>query len=112
MARVFTILLLCALAFPAGAQSPVYQDEPYGKVDLADLQMTSCNFEKDANAEILFDKGSVYLSSDALVFERHIRIKIFNEKAKEQANVKIEYFGGGDFQYLDGVQAETINTNN
>jgi len=105
--RLYLLILLTVLLVRAYSQV-----QPYGVIDTADLKMTSCDFEKNANAEILFDKGSVYLSSDALVFERHIRVKIFNEKAKEQANVKIQYFGGGDFQYLDGVQAETINTNN
>jgi len=86
--------------------------QSYGKVDQSDLDMTSCDFEKDANAEILFDKCSVYLSTDALVVERHIRVKIFNEKGKNQASIKIEYYGGNHYEYLDGVQAETINSDN
>jgi hypothetical protein len=115
MKKLFAIpLFLMVFASTLYAHQPAYNGpttQDFGKVDMADLTMTSCGFEKDANAEILFDKGSVYVS-DALVFERHIRIKIFNENAKDQANIRIEYFGGDHYEFLDGVQAETINADN
>src|ERR1700733_1868102 len=117
MKKLFTFLLSLSIIAPALRAQNVQPytgptTQAFGKVDQADLDMTSCDFEKDANAEILFDKGSVYLGSDALVFDRHVRIKIFNEKGKGQANVKIEYYGGNHYEYLDKVQAETINSDN
>lgn len=45
MNKVFALLLLGIYAFSANAQNPVYQDEAYGKVDIADLQLTSSDFE-------------------------------------------------------------------
>jgi hypothetical protein len=114
MRKVFTTLCFLAGLFYACAQqptSPLIQD--YGKVDKADLDMTTCDFEKDANAEVLFDKGNVYFTSDyTIVFERHTRIKIFNEKGNESANIKIQYYRGTDLQLLSGMQAETINSDN
>jgi len=75
--------------------------------------MTECDFEKDANAEVLFDKGSVSFTPDYnLVFERHVRIKIFNDKGQNKANVRIEYQPGNGMQILSDLQAETINANN
>jgi Domain of Unknown Function with PDB structure (DUF3857) len=116
MNRYFTTLLICVFSLITKAQtipstSPTMQ--PYGKVDKEDLELKACDFEKDANAEVLFDKGSVYFTSDySLVLDRHIRIKIFNEKGNDEANIRIEYFGGDRSEYITNVQAETINLDN
>jgi hypothetical protein len=102
---------LNAHAQPTPANAPGTM--PYGKVDKADLEMTACDFEKDANAEILFDKGSVYFDQEYnMVFDRHVRIKIFNENGKNEGDVKIEYYGGNRAQIISNIQAQTINLNN
>jgi len=115
MNKFLTLITICGLALTAGAQpqpaSPTTQ--AYGKVDQADLELTSCDFEKDAKAEVLFDKGTVYFTPDYnLVFERHIRIKIFNEKAKDLGSIRIEYRGGDHSEYISNFQGETINADN
>ncbi|MDB5156328.1 MAG: hypothetical protein JWR50_1035 [Mucilaginibacter sp.] len=75
--------------------------------------MKSCDFEKDANAEVLFDKGDVSMdASYNLSFERHVRIKIFNDKGKGVANIHIPYFDINLLENINNVQAETINLNN
>lgn len=92
-----------APAAPVGAQA-------YGKVDVADLAMKNCEFEKDANAEVLFDKGLVYFDmSFNMFYERHTRIKIFNDKAKDKGNITIDFNGGNRDESVYGVEAETIN---
>lgn len=83
---------------------------PFGKVDMADLQLKECDFEKDANAMILFDKGDIYYDDDFnIIMERHKRIKIFNEHGKDQANIRIPFHSGNRYEYITGIQAETIN---
>ena len=120
MIKIFTISAAMLLALSATAQvetvnvknpSVVPTTQPYGKVDMADLEMTSCDFEKDANAEILFDKAAVYFGATLteISSDIHKRIKIFNENGKDEANIKIEYFSGNRLEYITGVQAETIN---
>ncbi len=113
MNRIFTCCLMGAFMLSAKAQTPQASPgtSPYGKVDMADLQMTSCDFEKDANAEMLFDKGVVYFGSDLLTIteEVHKRLKIFNDKGKDEANVKIKFYSGNHLEYVTGLQAETIN---
>ncbi|MDB5139054.1 MAG: hypothetical protein JWR12_970 [Mucilaginibacter sp.] len=105
--------MLVSFCVNAQTQPVVTPTQPFGKIDKADLEMKSCDFEKDANAEILFDKGSIYFSPDYdLILERHVRTKIFNDKGNDEANVRIEYFGGDRSEYITGVQAETINLNN
>lgn len=110
MKKTFTLMLLSAFCAATNAQTttpPTTQS--YGKVDQADLEMKACDFEKDANAEVLFDKGRVTFDPNyRVIFERHARIKIFNDKGKDHANVKIDYdFGDGEI--ISDIQAETIN---
>jgi len=114
MKTFFTLILSTAIVVFAEAQQlAATTTQAYGKVDKADLDMTACDFEKDANAEVLFDKGSVYFTPDySLIYERHIRIKIFNDKGNDWANIKIHYYGGDRSETISGVQAETINSNN
>jgi len=111
MNKIVTFLVLCAMTGPAFSQtaSPI---KPFGKIDQADLELKACDFESDANAEVLFDAGSVKFTDAELVFERHVRIKIFNENGKRAANIHIEYFGGDNLEWISNLQAETINLNN
>ncbi|MDO3627024.1 DUF3857 domain-containing protein [Mucilaginibacter sp. BT774] len=112
MNKIFTLMLLGAFCTAANAQTTIVPTtQPYGKVDLADLEMKACDFEKDANAEVLFDKGNVYYGSDlgTITNEVHRRIKIFNDNGKSQADIHISYYGGNHLEYITGIQAETIN---
>lgn len=110
MNKIFTLLALLTITGPAFAQtvSPV---QPYGKIDQADLELKSCDFEKDANAEVLFEKGVLYYGVDLsnIMLDVHRRIKIFNDNGKSSADVRIEYIGNSHFEYITGIQAQTIN---
>lgn len=99
-------------AVAAQAQAPAPKTMPFGKIDKADLTMTSCDFEKDANAMVLFEKGDVYYDQElSIVVDHHKRIKIFNENGKKEANIRIEFISGGRYEYISNLQAETINLN-
>ncbi len=88
MKRLFPLLILLVLTGYVSAQTM-----PFGKIDTADLKMTSCDFEKDANAMVLFDQAVVTYKFSTVIMERHKRIKIFNDKGKDEANIRIEYLG-------------------
>jgi hypothetical protein len=112
MNKFFTLLLLGAVSIAANAQTaPAPATQPYGKIDQADLEMKACDFEKDANAEVLFFKGNVYYGADlkSITEEIHKRIKIFNDNGKNAADIHIEYISADHFQYISGIQAQTIN---
>jgi hypothetical protein len=113
MKKFFTLFLLGAatLCVKAQAQTPAPEAQPYGTVSKEDLELTSCDFEKDANAEILFEKGAIYFGDNlmSITQEVHKRIKIFNDNGKDNANVTIGFFSGDHLEYITGVQAETIN---
>jgi len=115
MKKIFTSLAATLLAVTlANAQDNVVTAaQPYGKIDKADLAMKACDFEKDANAMVLFDKGDLYYDNEFnVVLERHKRIKILTESGKGEANVRIEYYGGNKYEYITGLQGEIFNLNN
>lgn len=95
MNKFFFILLIGAFYFGADAQE-VPTTEPYGKIKQADLEMKACDFEKDANAEILFDKASAAPEGMGRLtpfpLERQVRIKVFNASGRGVANVRIAYY--------------------
>jgi hypothetical protein len=110
MNKFFTLLVLVFFSVSANAQTtPATQ--LYGKVDQADLDLKACDFEKDANAMVLFDKAKVYYGGDlySITEEIHRRIKIFNDNGKKEADVHIEYFAGNRLEYITNIQAQTIN---
>jgi hypothetical protein len=112
MTKTLTLVLAFAITLSVKAQT-TQPTQPFGKIDKADLEMKSCDFEKDANAMILFDKGEVYFDQQYnIIFNRHRRIKIFNTNAKGEGDIRIEYYSANRLQYVTGLQAQTINQNN
>jgi len=112
MIKLFTLITLTTFALSVTAQTEsIPTTQPFGKIDKADLEMKACDFEKDANAEVLFDKNNVYFGADLLstITEIHRRIKIFNDNGKSEADIHIPYYGGYRVEYITGLQAETIN---
>src|ERR1700753_3419293 len=110
MNKFFTLLLLGACSMTANAQTAAPVIQPYGKIDQADLEMKACDFEKDANAETLINKGELYFdNSFNVVTDFHERIKIFNDNGKAAANIRIPFMSYNHAEYITGVQAETIN---
>jgi hypothetical protein len=113
MNKLYALLLMGIFALPvkALAQSQVPAGQPYGKVTIEDLEMKACDFEKDANAEVLFNIGNLYWGDDlqSMTNEVHKRIKIFNDNGKNEANIRIEFNGGNHVEYINGIEAETIN---
>ncbi len=108
MYKLAITLTICLSIFFTKAQT-VPPAEPYGKVSQADLELKACDFEKDANAEVLFDVGYVRMREG---MERHTRIKIFNDFGKYAANVRIEVFGELYSRAANDLEAETINFEN
>jgi hypothetical protein len=84
----------------------------YGFVDTADLKMKACEFEKDANAMVLFDRAEMALGVPEIVMERQRRVKIFNDNGKEEANIRIELNNRFGEENITGLEGETINLEN
>jgi hypothetical protein len=86
-------------------QPAIPQVQPYGKIDKADLEMTICDFEKDANAEVLFNVGKMYDDH----FEQHMRVKIFNNFGKGAATFRFPYASTVTDWGAKGLVGETFN---
>jgi uncharacterized protein DUF3857 len=91
------------------------QVRPFGVIDTADLKSTSCDFEKDAHAEVLFNFCLVKydLQSQTFTIEHHKRLKIFNVNASSDlGDVSIKIPGYSSVYDLSNLQAETLNLTN
>jgi len=106
--KPFSLFILLIASFV----SAYAQLMPYGVVDTTDLRLTSCDFEKDANAEVLFDYASTSYKYETITMERHKRIKIFNDNGKDEANIRIEFYGAHHDENITDIEAETVNLNN
>ena len=100
-------LLLYAFSITVKAQTTNYV-QAYGQVDKADLEMKDCDFEKGANAEILFDYASMD-GKAGLPVGRHTRIKIFNDFGKGIGNISLGYYGQNSSAGITDLKGETIN---
>jgi len=110
MNKFITSLALCALTLTLKAQQVIPTNQEYGKINQADLELKSCDFEKDANAEILIDKGELYYDQQFnVVLECHRRIKVFNDQGKSYADFRLEFRNYDREEYITGLQAETVN---
>jgi len=112
MNKIFTLFLLGAFALCANAQTQplVPSEQPYGKITNEDLTMKACDFEKDANAMVLFSKCDQYFDQSFFVIrEIHKRVKIFNDNGKDAANIHIPFFAGNHLESVGSIDAETIN---
>ena len=110
MNKTFTLLALCLLAFSVKAQNAAPTYQLYGKVDKEDLELKACDFETDAIAEVLIDKGDLYYDTQFnQILDCHRRIKIFNDNGKDHANIRIPFVSADRQEYITGLQGETIN---
>ena len=111
MNKTFTIVFLSFFSFTVKAQTispPPY--EAFGKVSKEDLELKQCDFEKDANAEILFDIGTA--NSQEFGFTRHLRIKVFNDFGKAAGSVRLDFLNSKVLTGIKDLEAETINLEN
>jgi len=107
--KILLVGFVMAFSYLVKAQDTVSNYQPYGKISRADLDMKYCDFEKDANAEVLFDVGKMPPYS-GIYLNRHVRIKIFNDQGKNEANVRLLYpTNFSDGGKITNLEAETIN---
>lgn len=104
-------LTLFALFLTLSAFSQKDKDIPaWGKIEKADLESKVCDFDKDAEAVVLFDVGELVCDqSYNIQLERRIRIKILKEKGLSRADVKIPYIYYRNEENVYKISAQTYN---
>ncbi len=98
------ITLIIIISIGADAQT-----QPFGKVDTADLKLSACDFEKGANAEVLFSKCDMHIGINGIKIQYHKRIKIFNMAAHDLGDVSVNFVADNLIESVSDLQAETFN---
>ncbi len=105
------VLFFLVSIHPLNAQKQKEKDIPgWGKIEKADLELKECDFDKHAEALVLFDAGELDGNDyGTLELKRHIRIKILKDKGSEQANIKIPFYSYKGNESIKKLEAQTFN---
>jgi len=109
-----TFLSTCILlSFFLSAQKGKNKDSnipAFGSVEKPELEMKECDFDKNAEAVVLFEKGQTdFIIGKGIDFERHVRIKILNDKGKNSADIHIPYYNWKNEQEIKDISAQVYN---
>jgi len=114
MRKIFLLLILSFSLFTASAQN-----FNFGAITLEDVDYDRNKIDSNANAIVLkeFGTASVQISDRTngteLVFEYHVKIKIFNKEGFNHANIVIPtYKDGTREELISAVRASTFNYEN
>jgi hypothetical protein len=85
----------------------------FGKIDKTEIDLKECEFDKNAEAVVLFDVGKFTTNfTGATLFsqiERHVRIKILTDKGLDKADITIPYYSYKNEQSIRDFSAQTYN---
>ncbi len=109
MRKMLALIAVLGLTLPVFAQRD--KDIPaFGTVDKADLLLKECEFDKDAEAVVLFDAGESYLDMfGAIELVHHVRIKILKDKGLKFADIHIPYHSYRNDETIKSLSAQTYN---
>ena len=104
------LFLFVIFIFPALAQNSKFQ---FGKVEKDELSRTSSTIDKNAEAEVLFEYNDVHLSLFngrlEINIKAHTRIKIYNERGLDEANIKIPYISRNASEGIFKLEGQTYS---
>jgi hypothetical protein len=107
------LIVIAVLMLPGSVFCQLKEASTFGKIDKADLQRTTCSYDKDAEAEVLSDVGDFtfeFVNDRAtLTLHKHVRIKILNDKGLDRANIKISYRDRKKEEMIANLTAATYN---
>jgi len=110
--------LLVILIFSGICKSTVAQDFPYGGVTQAELDMKNYSKDTSAHAVVLqeYGKTKIAVTNDdniKVIFEYHVKIKIFDNKAFDEGTVEIPVYNNSDndsYEEVSGIKGVTFYT--
>lgn len=93
--------------------SALYSQEPpvkWGDIPKADLEMTSFPADTNASAIVLCDYGESSFNDELnIVFNRHMRIKILNQKGYDWATHKIVIYSSKNTEMINNIEGITYS---
>lgn len=110
--QIFTLfLLLNSLLLFAQNEIP-----EYGKIDMSDMLLKDCAFDKDACAYKLLSLGDVnYEMANGnfnIVNYRRVRIKILNNEGLKKAHTTIQFYNSSGYKAVKDITGITYNLDN
>jgi Domain of Unknown Function with PDB structure (DUF3857) len=111
------LTLLCTLMIFFVSAQEFKKLPAFGDVTKEELQLTECSFDKGAAAMVIFNEGESFyrlnLNSQNLPYfaqtDFRVRIKIFNQKGFDFANIKIRYPSEDRSVNIVKLSAQTYN---
>lgn len=100
--------MILSLLFSTNILKAQEQIPDFGQIDKKELRIRECDFDKEADAIILFDIASSDYNNEHLITSRRIRFKILKEKGVDKANIEIPYFSKDKFEDILNLQAISI----
>ena len=84
-----------------------YYAQDFGEIPEELLKMTSLAEDPEEDAAVIFDKSSIKITRDfTLEIKRHVRIKVFTEEGKKQANIELLLWYEDE---IDDIEAISIS---
>jgi hypothetical protein len=103
---LFLPFILLLVIYRVAAQSPLPE---FAVFDPHEINMKECSFDKDAAAVVLLDAGTTTGMLNGISIERRIRIKIFNEKAFDRANISIPFITSDEYETIKNLEGVIFN---
>ena len=101
--RLLLIVLLSSIYSIVYSQTDF--NESFGRFSTDEISYKECQFDKQANAVVLFDKAvSNYDDRWSLITMHRVRIKVLNDKGLDYGNIHIPYYSGDDFEFIKDIQ--------
>jgi hypothetical protein len=111
MKKLSVLIALIGFSLYVCAQKGKKSDIPdFGKVEKADLEMKECDFDKKAEAVVLFETGELdFLYGSGAELKKRVRIKILTKEGAEQANIHLRYVSYKNDEDISGLEARAYN---
>ncbi|MDH7464517.1 DUF3857 domain-containing protein [Chitinophagaceae bacterium 26-R-25] len=105
------LLALASLLFYTTTFAQSLDDFPaFGIYSQDDINLKKVDFDKQANAVVLFDIARSYYDDEYhLITDHRTRIKILNTKGLDQADIAIDFYSKDDFEYIANINGTTTN---
>ncbi|MES2773042.1 MAG: DUF3857 domain-containing protein [Bacteroidota bacterium] len=110
MKNLFAVICLSLLVLNTAAQDKL---PAFGKIEKADLELKTCDFDPDTEALYLMDVGEVQIIENIASFnvqtDRRVRIKILKEKGIKEADIKFRYYSKDRYEDISDLSGFVYN---
>jgi transglutaminase-like putative cysteine protease len=110
--RHLKYFLVLIIAFILSINLIYAQDPPikWGEIPMSDLQMKTYPSDTNASAVVLCDYGTTYFNNNLhIIYKRHERIKIFNEKGYKYGSFSIWLYTNDNKEYIRDIEGITYS---